>query len=247
VGPHGAPLYGAVPPGSYAPAIVAGAVREGAPAPEEDARPMPRLLVGLERVFGLNAWMTNNPPSGNNEGSSNGISVSALLGAGSPDAVPALAYHIPRGAVDYVFKFHLTLGLAGGVFAGNSRLKNTDGTTTDGPGLFLYVVEPRVGYVFALGKHVALWPRAGFSFYGFSESGTTKSGDRTSASITGMAIDLEPTFVFRPSKYTGVTASLLGDLGIQGKQNGSLNGTSNGSGSVTALNAGVTFGGYVAF
>jgi hypothetical protein len=237
-GPHGAPAFGAV---------VASAVREGGPAPEENPTAMPRFLISLERIFGVNAWMATNPPSGNNEGTSNGISVSALLGAGSPDAVPALAYHIPRAALDYVFPFRLTLGLGGGVFAGTSRLKSTDGTITDGPGLFLYVVEPRVGYVFALGKHVAFWPRVGFSLYGFSESGTSRSGQGTSESITGLAVDLEPTFVYRPSKYTGILASLVGDLGFMGKQNGSLSGDSSGVGSVTALNAGITFGGYVAF
>jgi hypothetical protein len=217
------------------------------PEPEEKRSPMPRFVISLERVFGVNAWYTVNPPSGNNEGTSNGISVSALLGAGSPDAVPALAYHIPRAALDYVFPFRLTVGLAGGVFAGNSRLKSTDGTTIDGPGLLLYVVEPRVGYVIPLGKAFTLWPRAGFSIYGFSESGTSKTGESTSGSITGMAVDLEPTFVFRPSENTGLTASVIGDLGFRGRQNGTFSGTSNGPTTVTALNAGITFGGYVGF
>jgi hypothetical protein len=222
-------------------ALVAGAVREGAPPPEEE-RPgaLPRFVISLDRIFGLNAWTTNNPPNGFNEGSSNGVSVSALLGAGSPDAVPALAYHIPREALDYVFPFRLTLGLGGGIFLGSSRTKAPDGTSVQGPGLFLFVVEPRVGYIIPLGAHAAFWPRVGYSFYGFNETGTQKNGQAYSSSINGMAIDIEPAFVWRPTKHAGITASLVGDIGFFGRQSGT-------PGSATALNGGLTFGGYVAF
>jgi hypothetical protein len=189
----------------------------------------------------VNVWST----SQQNGTSSTGINVSALLGVGSPDGLPALAYHIPRVAIDYVFRFHLTLGVGGGIFVGSSNTKTADGAITDGPGLGLYVVEPRFGYLLPLGAHAALWPRAGVSFYGFTQSGTARTGLRASTSVTGVAIDVEPTVVIRPSKYTGITMSFLADVGLLGTQTQTP--ASASAHSVTASNYGLTFGVYVAF
>jgi hypothetical protein len=174
--------------------------------------------------------------------------VAAMLGAGSPDAIPALAYHIPRVAIDYAFPFHLTLGFGGGAFFGNSTTKSSDGTKGEGPGLLLFVLEPRVGYMIPLGSHMALWPRVGFSYFGFSQLTTSSATKQTTyASVNGMAVDVEPTFVFRPGKYTGITASVLADIGVFGRQNPPPAGTTTDTESVLATNFGLTFGAYVGF
>jgi hypothetical protein len=194
----------------------------------------------------LGVWSVAKSLNGQTE-TTQGFAVAVLVGTTSPDAFPASAYHTPRLALDYVTPVRITIGAAAGVFFAGSSKTSASQKSTDGPGLFNYILEPRVGYYLPLGDHLALWPRLGFTLFGYSQSNTSSSGQSSSTTVSGFALDLEPTFVLRPSKNTGLTVSALADLGLGGSVSESSQTGNQPSPSVTAMNYGLTFGGYIGF
>jgi hypothetical protein len=238
------PSASAAPPPPPAPSP--SAAPEAAPptptSPAEDAQP--KWTISVDRLFGVYAWNVTQSASGASSTSS-GVSGSALVGTTSPDAVPALAFHTPRLSLDYTLG-SITVGGAVGFFAGSSTLNATSGSSNNGgPGLFMYLVEPRVGYLLPLGKHFVFWPRVGISLFGYSQSSTPAGGgSSTTVSESGFALDLEPTLALRLTPWGGLTVSGLADIGVGGSY--SVSGSSQ-SISSQSSSYGVTFGMYVGF
>jgi len=173
------------------------------------------------------------------------VSFSALVGTTSPDAVPAIVYHTPRFALDYTLgsrRSGITVGGSVGFFLANSSTSQSGGGSgTSGPGLTMYLIEPRAGYYWAFDKHWAFWPRVGVSFFQYSSS-SSAGGQSSSVSFSGVAIDLEPTLVVHVTPGLAATVSALADLGV----GGSFSANSN-SVSLTSTNFGLTFGALASF
>jgi hypothetical protein len=156
-------------------------------------------------------------------------------------------YHTPRVAFDGVIGGGFTLGgNAGVMLANSSQSVSGGGSSQSGPGLLMFVVEPRVGYLLPLsGDKFVFWPRAGFSIYEYSQSSTpTGGGATTTTSASGFAVDLEPTMLFRALPTAGFSATALADIGVGGSFSQTGSTTSIG---LTSMNFGLTFGAFVGF
>ncbi len=215
-----------------------------APAPAESGPgEPPRWYVSVDRLFGLYAWNVTQSANGGSSTNS-GVSVSALVGTVSPDALPAFVFHTPRLSLDYAAG-SFTVGGSAGFFVGSSNLNATSGSSNNGgPGLFMYLLEPRVGYLVPLGEHFVFWPRVGVSVFAYSQSTTPVGGSSSTQTDTGFAIDLEPTLAARVGHWGGLTVSGLADIGVGGST--SVTGSSQ-SISLQSSSYGLTFGMYVAF
>ena len=201
-------------------------------------------IVSVDRMFGLGVWSVSESQNGQSQTTS-GVAFSALVGTTSPDALPAFVFHTPRAALDYTLgsgRSGVTLGGSLGFFLGNSSQSSSGGgNSTSGPGLTMYLFEPRGGYYWAIDDRWAFWPRAGLSFFQYSQS-SSSGGQSNSGSASGVAIDLEPTLVLHPTPAIGLTATALADIGV----GGSLS-QDNNSVSLTSMNFGLTFGVLAAF
>jgi hypothetical protein len=135
-----------------------------------------------------------------------------------------LFFSVPRVGFDYVVIPHLTIGGNVAVYftAGStvSRTLNVNGDTVSGGngGLFLFGVEPRVGYLLHLSDMWTLWLRGGLSFYtGTVHSGVAPDGSYSHFNADLFALDLEPQIVFTPVPHFGLTAAVNGDIGLVGR------------------------------
>ena len=216
-----------------------------APSPPQGEAPPPSWYVSVDRLFGIYAWNVTASISGQSSTSS-GMSASALVGSTSPDAVPAFVFHTPRLSLEYAVGGSFTIGASAGFFVGSSTLNASSGSSNNGgPGLFMYLLEPRAGYLLPLGQHFLFWPRAGISVYQYSQSSTPSGGGQsTTTSASGFALDLEPTLAARLAPWGGLTLTGLADIGIGGgyTQTGSTQ-----SISLQSSTYGVTFGMFVGF
>jgi len=207
---------------------------------------MPTFIVSLDRMMGFGFWSVSASQNGFSQTTS-GVEGQLLVAATSPDAVPASVYHTPRIALEGVIGGGFTLGGSAGVMLANSsQSASGGGASTGGPGLFMFVVEPRIGYLVQLGDKFVFWPRAGFSAFEYSQSSTPTGGGATSTtSASGFAVDLEPTILLRALPTAGFSATALADIGVGGSF--SQTGSTGGNIGVTSMNFGLTFGAFVGF
>ena len=114
-----------------------------------------KVLVSLERVFGLHYWHTSveraNPLNGDDVSSGTVIGI-GWYGARSP-------YHWGRAAVDGFIIDRLSLGGSIGFYSQSGD--------ADGSGFLIY---PRVGYVIPISNVFSFWPRGGFSYMHFENT-----------------------------------------------------------------------------
>ncbi len=93
-------------------------------------------------------------------------------------------FDVPRFAFDYLVIDHLSIG-------GSLGYASVDADQQDDYSTFL--IAPRVGYAYAFGKVVGIWPRGGFTYHttnidnGFDEQ--------------GFALSLECPFTFSPASH----------------------------------------------
>jgi hypothetical protein len=99
----------------------------------------------------------------------------------SPDLSP---FDVPRFAFDYLFIDHLSIGGSLG-YASVDADQGADYST--------FVISPRVGYAYAFGKVVGIWPRAGFTYH------STNIDDDFDEK--GFALSLECPFTFSPATH----------------------------------------------
>lgn len=100
---------------------------------------------------------------------------------GSPGGSP---FDVPRISFDYLIIDHLSIGGSLGYYA-------TD--PDDGPDVSAFLFHPRVGYAYAFGRVVGIWPRAGLTYH------TVDVDDDFEES--GLALSLECPFTFSPATH----------------------------------------------
>lgn len=95
----------------------------------------------------------------------------------------ATPFDVPRLSFDYLPIEHLSIG-------GSLGYVSVDGENAGDYEAF--IIAPRVGYAYAFGRVVAIWPRGGFTYH------TQSPGDVTEK---GFALSLECPFTFAPTSH----------------------------------------------
>jgi hypothetical protein len=215
-----------------------------------DSAALPSIFLSFDRLMGIGAWSVNESANGGSATTS-GVQAQFFVATTSPDATPASVYHTPRLALDGALGSFTLGGSLGVFFANSNQSQSGGGSSTGGPGLVMWIVEPRVGYLLALGEHWIFWPRVGISAFEYSQSQSSGSstsgssgGQSVTTSATGFAIDLEPTIALRLLPSAGLTASFLADIGVGGSYSQTGQSTSIG---LQSSNYGVTFGAFIGF
>ena len=155
-----------------------------------------------------------------------GASVAFLVGR-----EPALAavHTLPRLAVDFTVREHLTVGSAFAFAFGLAGTHSEERVAGDGsqtardtrsPRTTILGFAPRLGYVVSLGSHLALWPRAGFAFYSVrTRSEQTNNAGSTPASTetdTLFSLDLDPQLVWTPIPHVLLQVGPLVNVPLTG-------------------------------
>lgn len=107
----------------------------------------------------------------------------------SPDDSP---FDVPRLAFDYLLIDHLSLGGAVGYVSHSG----------DGNDVSHFLLSPRIGYAYAFGRVVGIWPRGGFTYHstsidgGYDEKGFAFTAEcpLTFSPATHFALHVGPTF-----------------------------------------------------
>jgi hypothetical protein len=169
--------------------------------------------------------------------------------AGGPGAgglfATNLFFTVPRVGFDYVVVPNVTVGgdlvvyfTLGGSTTNEVDFQNgmTNTQKNDNPGVTLFGIAPRAGYILALNDMFSVWLRGGFSYYSVTAKQTVTNGGNSqtnTASQSQPAIDLEPQLVFTPVPHLGFTAGLTADIPFAGnwsfsnQNGGQTNSTSN--------------------
>jgi hypothetical protein len=100
---------------------------------------------------------------------------------GSPDTSP---FDIPRLSFDYLVIDHLSIG-------GSLGYLSVDPDEGNDYSAFLF--NPRVGYAYAFGRVVGIWPRAGFTYHTLDVNDGIEE--------KGFALSLECPFTFSPATH----------------------------------------------
>jgi hypothetical protein len=93
-------------------------------------------------------------------------------------------FDVPRFAFDYLVIDHLSIGGSLGYASVDADQQND---------FSMFIISPRIGYAYAFGRVVGIWPRGGFTYHstnvdnGFDEK--------------GFALTLECPFTFSPTQH----------------------------------------------
>jgi hypothetical protein len=99
----------------------------------------------------------------------------------SPDASP---FDVPRLSFDYLVIDHLSIGGSLGYLSVEAD---------EGGDYSAFLFNPRVGYAYAFGRVVGIWPRAGLTYHTLDvDDGIEQSG---------LALTLECPFTFSPARH----------------------------------------------
>ncbi len=109
------------------------------------------------------------------------------------------AFHLPRAAIDVFVTDGLSVGGSLAYYAWSGD--------TDRSG---FLLAPRVGYAFGLGRVVTFWPRGGLTFYSEEAPGGNPDYDQ-------LALTFEAMFAFWPRHGFGILAGPTLDLGVTGE------------------------------
>jgi len=113
----------------------------------------------------------------------------------SPDNSP---FDIPRLAFDYMVINHLSIGGAVGYVS-------HDG---DGNDQSSFLIAPRIGYAYAFGRVVGIWPRGGFTYHSTSvDNGYDEKG---------LALTVECPFTFSPAQHFAIHVGPTFDVDMFG-------------------------------
>lgn len=192
-----------------------------------------RFIVGVERAFGGVLWRstlaaapfpTTGPVRIGWDREVSAGHITSLLGASasygelSEVAAPSL---LPRVAADVVLREVVTVGGAVGFFSSTGTRDLTtspSATTARDPERSGLLLAPRVGFLHALGPHLALWLRAGVAY----ASTTVKQIDETAALITRevwhLNASLDPALVWSPTGHLGFLLNPFTDVGLAGRR-----------------------------
>jgi hypothetical protein len=219
--------------------------------------------------FGYNHWSYDLPTVGNQtkdnvSGSSWNLSLlyggtpwsSDLTGIGRGGGTLGgafgntnLPFTVPRVGLDYVIVPNVTIGgdlILYFTLGGNTSQEidqqggQTNTQSTDNPGVFLFGVAPRGGYILGLNDMFSLWLRGGFSYYTWQAQQSVSNPSATyTASQWEFAVDLEPQIVFHIIPHVAFTGGLTLDIPLAGKYSNSVQ--SNGTTNSTSNNASLLY------
>jgi hypothetical protein len=113
-------------------------------------------------------------------------------------SVDGSPFDVPRLAFDYLIIEHLSLGAALGYVSHTGDLNDTS----------LFVFSPRVGYAYAFGRVVGIWPRGGFTYHSTS---VTNNFDEK-----GFAFTAECPFTFSPAPHFAIHVGPTFDIDMFG-------------------------------
>lgn len=102
---------------------------------------------------------------------------------GQPGGSP---FDVPRLGFDYLAIDHLSIGGALGYASIDPD---------NGPSGSMFLIAPRVGYLYSFGRVVGIWPRGGFTYHSVSVDGNGGYDDK------GFALSLECPFTFSPASH----------------------------------------------
>jgi hypothetical protein len=162
------------------------------------------MMVSAERLFGLSVGRVttgNNNAQTSDDQTHFGLFLAPTTAAWNPYMVPRLAFDL--APID-----GLTVGGSLGFVV--SDLENSQSVTA-------FLLAPRVGYILGLGHLVSLWLRGGIPYFNISTHADTGAVTKTSDTVWGLGLDLEPTLLVSPWEHVGFTAGLLVDLPMTGK------------------------------
>lgn len=125
---------------------------------------------------------------------------STVIGLGW-SAAPDTPFLTPRLGIDYFLGNAFTLGGSVGFLS----VSRNDNTTT------AFLLSFRAGYALRLGHSVSLWPRAGFSYYGYSY-------ENSDADTNMFAITIDAPFAFALTEGFALTLGPVLDLGFIGER-----------------------------
>lgn len=135
-------------------------------------------VLSADRLMGISSHRISGQ-LGNNRYSNDWTSISFGWRT-PPDSSP---FDIPRLAFDYLVIDHLSIGGALGYVS-------HDGDANDGSA---FLLAPRIGYAYAFGRVVGIWPRGGFTYHSTSIDGVYDE--------RGFALTLECPFTFSPAQH----------------------------------------------
>jgi hypothetical protein len=108
-------------------------------------------------------------------------------------------FDIPRLSFDYLVIDHLSIGGSLGYFS----IDPDEGGDVSG-----FLLNPRVGYAYAFGRVVGIWPRGGFTYHS-GELGGDESG---------FAVTLECPFTFSPTEHFAFHVGPTFDIDMFGER-----------------------------
>jgi len=93
-------------------------------------------------------------------------------------------FDVPRFAFDYLIIDHLSIGGSLGYASVDADQQNDFST---------FIIAPRIGYAYAFGRVVGIWPRGGFTYHSTSvDNGFDEKG---------FALTVECPFTFSPTQH----------------------------------------------
>jgi hypothetical protein len=222
-----------------------------------------QAIVSADRLFGVHFWSLKSEQDavGMTPASTatlSGTDIDLLWGASST-STNALAsgnpdvYQIPRLAFDFVLGPGITVGGALGYLHRSASLSTTMNNTTisrDQPSANGFLMSPRVGYALALTPMVAIWIRAGISYFTLSDENTNMAGTTTTKhNMHGFSLGLDPQLVITPVPHVGFMVGPIADIPLSGNYKTEQSGMANTSVDTTikVANYGVSAGVLVYF
>lgn len=116
----------------------------------------------------------------------------------APDTSP---FDVARFAFDYLVIDHLSIGGSLGYASVALDEPSIDASA--------FLLAPRVGYLYSLGRVVALWPRGGLTYHSYSvDEGPSESG---------LALTLECPFTFAPTRHFAFHVGPTFDIDLFGE------------------------------
>jgi hypothetical protein len=188
-----------------------------------------QVIVSADRMFGVHSWSQKAEqqavqiaPGITTQAQTETVSGTGvnLLWGGNGDINGPSA--IPRLGVDVGLGYGITVGGALGYMHRSSSTKTTQGgvsTEVDNPSTSTWAFAPRGGFAFPLSDMFALWGRAGFTYYSFSQSEERVAGNATQVvdtSANGFQLNFEPMLVITPVPSFGFTVGGVIDVPLSG-------------------------------
>jgi hypothetical protein len=222
-----------------------------------------QAILSADRLFGVHFWSVKSDQNAMGAAPASTTTLSGTdidllwgtssgggnaIGAGSADV-----YQIPRLAFDYVFGPGITVGGALGYLHRSGSLSTTTNNTTvsrDQPSANGFLVSPRGGYALELTPLLAIWLRAGISYFSLSDESTNMAGTTTTKhNLHGFSLGLDPQLVITPVMHVGFMVGPIADIPLSGNFNTEQTGMMNTSVDNTAkvANYGVSAGVLVYF